>query len=355
MHELRLCMLGYGNAGRAFGRLLSEKRAEIAEAYGIDVRIVSVATGSHGILQDSAGLDPKEIEAVFDAGAVPGIGDATGSNDSSGAASNSGSTTDSNVTSGTDTCYSSALELAEKSDYDVLLELTPLDIFTGQPATDHIRAALSRGKHAVSANKGPVAWAHRELASLAKANDALFYFETAVMDGAPVFNLVDDTLKLCRVTGISGIFNSTTNFILDRMKERTPMEEIMEEGRRLGFVEADPDMDVLGWDAAAKTAALMNVLMDADIKPTEIRREGIENVTYERIENAAARGRVIKLVCRGYYEEGRPVGEVKPAELNADDIYATIAGTTSIVQVTTDLMGTLSIVEHDPLIGQTAY
>jgi homoserine dehydrogenase len=273
----------------------------------------------------------------------------------SNASSGYSSGTDADHAFGANTGYSSALELAERSDYDILLELTPLDIFTGQPATSHIRAALSRGKHAVSANKGPVAWAYRELADLAKANGALFFFETAVMDGAPVFNLASDTLKLCRVTGISGIFNSTTNFILDRMKERIPREEIMAEGRRLGFVEADPDMDVLGWDAAAKTAALMNVLMDADIHPTEIRREGIENVTYEMIEDAAARGRVIKLVCRGYYQEGKPVGEVKPEEVDAGDILATVSGTTSIVQITTDLMGKLSIVEHDPLIGQTAY
>jgi homoserine dehydrogenase len=288
---------------------------------------------------DPVGLDPKEIESMLGSGAVSSPGGAPSSGDTPGA----------------DTGYSSALDLAEKSGYDILLELTPLDIFTGQPATDHIRAALSRGKHAVSANKGPVAWAYRELASLARANGALFFFETAVMDGAPLFNLVNDTLKLCRVTELSGILNSTTNFILDRMKEWMPMEEIMAEGKRIGFVEADPGMDVLGWDAAAKTAALMNVLMDADIRPSDIRREGIENVTYEMIEDAASRGRVIKLVCRGYYKEGRPVGEVKPEELGADDIYAAISGTTSIVQVTTDLMGKLSIVEHDPLIGQTAY
>jgi homoserine dehydrogenase len=161
---------------------------------------------------------------------------------------------------------------------------------------------------------------------------------------------------LTKVTSISGILNSTTNFILDGLAAGRPMDEIMDEGRKLGFVEADPSMDTLGWDAAAKTAALMNVLMGASTNPELIKREGIENVTPEMISDAATRGKRIKLLCRGYIDgEGKAVGEVGPAEVDEHDILATVSGTTSLVIIETDLMGKLAVVEIDPLIRETAY
>jgi homoserine dehydrogenase len=345
MKILRLCVLGYGNAGKAFGKLLAAKHDEIMRVYGTDVRIVAIATKSKGVLAMPDGIDLASAEDPFGFRIKSGM---TGQSGRDGMTEKSGR-------GGMTEPDRTALDLAKTGDYDVLIELTPLDIFTGQPATDHIRAALSRGKHAVSANKGPIAWAYRELADLAAANGVRFYFETAVMDGTPVFDLVDETLRMCKVTEIGGILNSTTNFILEKMADGVPMDDIMEEGRRRGFVEADPSMDTLGWDAAAKTTALMNVLMDARITPMDVRREGVENVTPERIADARSRGKVVKLVCRGSFENGRAVGEVGPQEVDKGDLFATITGTTSVVSITTDLMGTVSIVEHEPEIEQTAY
>jgi homoserine dehydrogenase len=331
MGKLKLCVLGYGNAGRAFGLMLHDKHEDILHEFDVDVQITRVVTGSHGTVSDPNGINIPDVEKVLDGGGY--IGDPQ--------SADFGRT---------------ALEIAQTDDYDVLLELTPLEIFTGQPATDHIRAALSRGKHAISANKGPVAWYYDELAALAEKNGVHFYFETAVMDGTPIFNLYDETLKLTKVTGISGILNSTTNFILDGLAAGRPMDEIMDEGRKLGFVESDPSMDTLGWDAAAKTAALMNVLMGAGTNPELIKREGIENVRPAMIEDAAARGKRIKLLCRGYIdEEGKAVGEVGPAYVDEHDILATVSGTTSLVIIETDLMGKLAVVEIDPLIRETAY
>ena len=77
------------------------------------------------------------------------------------------------------------MEVVENVDYDVVLELTPLNIRTGLPAADHIRKALARGKHAVSANKGPLAWYYRELRDLAREKGVCFFFETTVMAGTP--------------------------------------------------------------------------------------------------------------------------------------------------------------------------
>ncbi|GAB1477282.1 homoserine dehydrogenase [Bacillota bacterium] len=330
MKELRLLMLGFGNAGRAFAGLLVEKHREIADCYGYEVKVVAIVTGSRGSL-----LNPDGIDLI---GAIKEI-------EESGRFNKGRS----------DYSQISSMEAAASADYDVLLELTPLDIFTGQPAIDHIKTALDRGKHVITANKGPIAWAYKELKNKANEKGACFLHETTVMDGAPIFNMARDTLPLCRVTGIKGILNSTTNYILGEMAKGCKYEDILAEGRRRGFVEADPSMDIEGWDAAAKTAALMNVLMDAGITPMDIIREGIEKITAKDIEMAANRGNVIKLLCYGRMENGLPVGSVRPEEIPKEDLFACIEGTTSAVSITTDLMKTITIVEEDPDIEQTAY
>lgn len=323
-------MLGFGNAGRAFAELVLDKRDAIKKEYDCDVRVVAIATGSRGSLIDQTGIDLAR--ALRDMETLQRF------NPESSAFS-----------------QLDAMEIANEIDYDVLIELTPLVIFSGQPAIDHIKSALNRGKHAITANKGPIAWAYEELRRLAKEQGVRFYYETTVMDGTPIFNLMDETLRMCRVTEVSGILNSTTNFILEELAKGKDYDEVILEGKERGFVEADPSMDVEGWDAAAKTAALLNVLMRADITPFEIDRKGIEDITVEQIKDADARGKVIKLLCRGAVENGKVIGKVAPAEIDKTDLLAAITGTSSVVSISTDLMGTVSIVEHDPGIEQTGY
>lgn len=330
MRELKIAMLGFGNAGRAFAKLILEKQDEIKRIYDCSVKAVAIATGSRGSLVDGNGLDlAKALKDIETEGRFDPEGSAF---------------------SGL-----SALEIARQADYDILIEMTPLAIFTGQPAIDHIRTALNRGKHAITANKGPIAWAFEELRSLAKDRGVCFYYETTVMDGTPVFNLVDETLRMCRVTGVNGILNSTTNFILEELAKGKDYDEVIREGKERGFVEADPSMDVEGWDAAAKTTALLNVLMGANITPNDIDRKGIEDITVEQIKDAESRGKVIKLLCSGSIENGKVLGRVAPVEIDKTDLLATITGTSSVVSITTDLMGTVSVVEHEPEIEQTGY
>ena len=102
---------------------------------------------------------------------------------------------------------------------DVLVEITTLDPRTGQPATRHVRQALARGLHVVTANKGPVAFALRSLRALAERKGRLFLHEGAVMDGTPVFNLVARCLPGARIEGFRGTLNSTTNLVLSRMEQ----------------------------------------------------------------------------------------------------------------------------------------
>lgn len=330
MKELKLALLGFGNAGRAFGRMFMQKHEEIKKLYDTDVKIIAIATNSRGNILDEAGID---IDAAL-----------------SDIENNGHFSQERGLTE------LSTMELVEKAPYDVLIEMTPLNIFTGQPATAHIETAFNRGRHAITANKGPVAWHYRKLRDLAKEKGVCFFYETTVMDGTPVFNLAEHTLKMTRVTEVSGILNSTTNFILEEMAKGTPSEEIMRMGREMGFIEADPAMDIEGYDAAAKITALLNVLMDAGITPDMVDRKGIEDITMDDIENADREGKVIKLVCKGTRRnDGSVYASVAPEKVSKTDLLASINSTTSVVSITTDLMKKVSVVEHEPEIEQTAY
>ena len=330
MGDLRLALLGFGSVGLAFAKMLTEKQDDIKAAYGRGVVVTAIAARSKGNIVDPDGIDLLKVCADVEA---------TGKFDP--------------ATKGF--CDKSTMEIVETADYDAICEMTVLNIFTGQPAIDHIKRAFSRGKHVVTANKGPIAWDFDALKKEADEKGLGFFYETTVMDGTPVFNLVEHTLKLCKVTAVSGILNSTTNFILEGLAAGTPYDEIMEEGRRLGFVEADPTMDTHGYDAAAKVTALLNVLMHAGITPEDVERKGIEDITVEDIQAAASRGKVIKLLCEGRLEDGKVVAFVKPVEVDQKDMLASVDSTTSVVSITTDLMGKVSIVEHAPEIEQTAY
>lgn len=326
MKEIRIALLGFGNAGQAFAKLLIEKNEEITSTLDTRVLVVAIATRSKGTIVDEKGLNLEKICHEVK---------------TNGSFSNP--------------VVLSSMELANQGGYDILIELTPLEIFSGQPAIDHIKAGLERSKHVITGNKGPVAWAYRELKELAREKGVQFFCETTVMDGTPIFNLVEETLKFCKVLEINGVLNTTTNFVLEEMGKGISYEQAIEEGKRRGFVEADPSADIEGYDAAAKVTALMNVLMDAKITPADIDRKGIENIKVEDIKEAESRGKVIKLLCNGTYKDGKASGSVRPEEFDKDHLLAAITGTSSVVSITTDLMGTISIIEHNPEIEQTAY
>ncbi len=187
-------------------------------------------------------------------------------------------------------------DFARNVSADVLVELTTLDVSSGQPAIRHIEEALQSGKHVVTANKGPIAWAYRRLEALARKHGRRFLFEATVMDGAPVFGLYRHCLRGCRVTGISGILNSTTNVILGRIAAGDSYREGLATAQAMGVAEADPTLDVDGWDPAAKLCALANVLMGAELTPLQVRRLGIRHLTPSHVRAAGSRGAVIKLV-----------------------------------------------------------
>ncbi|MBI3680642.1 MAG: homoserine dehydrogenase [Acidobacteria bacterium] len=307
---MNLALIGYGKVGKAFARLLENKRAQFP------FRITGIHTGRHGTAYDARGL-----------GLEPRFGPAA----------------------------AAVEEFLERAAAEVVFELTPLDPAAGEPAISHIRAAFARGLHVVTANKGPIAHAYAALRDEALRAGVQFRFESTVMDGAPVFNLVRETLPGVEIRGFAGVVNSTTNVLLEAMEQGQSLEEGIEKARLLGITEADPGYDIDGWDAAAKTAALANVLMDARVTPLEVETKGIRRLTPEKLAGLKSKGKTVRLVSRARRGRSGLKMRVRAEVLEAVDPLAMTRGTSSFLLVETDLMGTLGIYETNPGVDQTAY
>ena len=177
MKKLNVALVGFGSLGQSFARILLEKKEEIEKEYETTVNVVAITTKTRGNLVDAWGIDlARVLKNVEETGVFP----------------NQHKTV----------LHKTSLEIAEAVDYDVLIEMTPLDMNEGQVATEHIMAALKRGKHVICANKGPLAWHYRELMELADENNCKLLFESTVMDGAPLFSLIRESLKMCEITEI---------------------------------------------------------------------------------------------------------------------------------------------------------
>jgi homoserine dehydrogenase len=298
---------------------------------GIDVAVVGIVTGSHGALANPRGLD---LARALDEWRRQG-----------------------RFTAGhPDHAATTALAAVRGLDYDVMVELTPLTRRArGEPAIAHVRAALERGRHAITANKGPLAWAFRELRDLADARGVAFLYEATVMDGVPVFNLARHGLRGATVTRVEGILNSTTNVVLGALEEGGTVSGAVARAQREGFAEADPADDLEGWDGAVKLSALASALMEAPLEPEAIEREGLAGLDPARPAAVRARGARLKLVCEAWRDGAGVRGRVALREVPRDDPFALVEGTGSILRLVTDLAGTIVVTEEHPDIRVTAY
>lgn len=339
--RLDLALVGFGNVGRRFARLVDEQRERLARDHALTIRVVGIGTAQHGAAFDGNGLDVARALALVESGArLDELHDCR-----SGL----------QPASGVELIERHARHVADPAAPRVVVETTTLDVASAQPAIDHVRAALAAGAHVVTANKGPVALAYRELAALAESAGRAFLFEGAVMDGVPVFNLVRDTLPAVTVFGFRGIVNTTTNHILAEMERGRRFEDALAEMQAAGTAEADPSLDIEGWDAAAKTAALVNVLMGGDTTPRQIDRTGIGPHLADAVRAAVARGRRLRLVAEAERSGSSVCARVAPTELPATDLLAGLSGQANALILRTDLLGEIAIVQMGSSLTQTAY
>jgi len=248
-----------------------------------------------------------------------------------------------------------SLSLIRSGVANTLVELSTLNPQTGQPALDHCRAALDAGLHIVTANKGPLAHGYRELRDRAAAKGRAFFFESTVMDGAPIFSMAREGLQGTDLLSFHAILNSTTNFILTAMESGMSFDDAVKQAQAIGVAEADPGNDVDGWDAATKTAVLVNVLMEGDLRPTQVDRTGIRDVTPQMLREALARNERIKLLCRAWREGDAIKTRVAPEVVSVTDPFALVTGTNSVIRFTFDTLPGLTIIEEDAGTETTAF
>jgi homoserine dehydrogenase len=328
--ELTIALIGFGKVGRALVRLMQRKRDDLRERHNLTWRVTGISTGRHGLAADPAGLDVDAALAAVESSEkldslnrLPDVSD--------------------------NFC------LIHSGVANTLVELSPLNPQTGQPALDHCRAALDAGLHIVTANKGPLAYGYHELRDRATAKGRAFFFESTVMDGAPIFSMAREGLQGADVIGFRAILNSTTNLILTQMESDTSFDDAVKQAQAMGVAEADPSNDVDGWDAATKTAVLVNVLMDGDLRPTQVDRTGIRDVTPQMLREALARNERIKLLCRAWREGGRIHTRVAPEAVSMTDPFALVTGTNSVVRFTLDTLPGLTVIEEDAGTETTAF
>jgi homoserine dehydrogenase len=307
---LKLAFIGYGNVARSLAQLICQKRDEFP------FTITGIHTLRHGTAVDAGGLQPdpvfgprmESIEAFLDAARA-----------------------------------------------DIAVELTTLNPTDGEPAISHIRAAFDRGMHVVTANKGPIAHAFADLRDRAASAGLAFRYESAVMDGAPVFNLWEHTMPAVKVLGFTGVLNSTSKVVIETMEAGGSFDYGLATARTMGITEGDGAYDVEGWDSAAKTAALANVLMDARTTPQQVATRGITKLTPERIKEISRQGKTVRLVSRARRTSAGITLRVRAEVIDRHDLLAVVPGTSNLILFHTDLMGTFGTISIEPLVGQTAY
>ena len=326
-----MLLLGYGHVAQAFISLLAARSEWLATSYGIIPVICGIGTRSQGYFLHpdgthiTTGANCEHILQWFTSTGRP-----------------------------VDTAQA-FIRQGKVSGASLLLELTTLNPHDGQPALMHIRTALEAAMDVVTANKGPVAYAQAELQTLAQHQHVRFRFESTVMDGLPLINLAEFTLQAVGIRSFRALLNTTSSYVLHLIEQGHSLENAILQAQQLGIAEADPEYDLDGLDAAMKTTILANNLLNGQLTPTQVKRTGLRGISLDEIRAASSRGTPIRLVSQASSKDGIATAEVFPCPVNANNILHIATGTTSVISLDTEAMGTITLVEHEPTVIQTAY
>jgi len=307
--QIKTAIVGLGNVNRNLLNILVQKRERLARNYGIEFLIVLIADSS-GVACNKNGYDPSAIisakasgKHVADMeGALPG---------------------------------QSVTDALSNSSCDLVFEASPVDLKTGGPGLIVTRAALGRGISVVLANKGPIVVAYQELHQLAKDNNAAIKYSATVCGGLPILNIAERDFVAGDILSLRGVFNATSNFILDQMSEGISYGDALSEAQTRGIAEADPTLDVEGWDTANKLLIIANTILKADITLDDIAVSGISDITPEFLTSEKRKGNVVKLIASAH--EGH--FSVSPMTLPATDFLSQCLGWEMGVEMHTDIYG----------------
>lgn len=288
---MRIILLGFGVVGQHLIKLLISRLNDIYEIYRIKPRIVACIDRG-GIAYDPKGLDLKKLLSVKRVhGSVSMYNE------------------DKSVKG------MSVIQAIEYIDAEIVIDLTPTNLVDGEPGITNIKTSMKSGKHVVTANKGPLALEFPSLIELANYNSVLLRFSATVGGGTPILEFAKHCLKGENITTFYGILNGTTNYILSKMHEGLTFENALVDAQKQGYAEAEPSLDVDGFDAAAKLVIMANWIMDYKVTMKDVSRKGISGVTLDDVKRAVQDGNSIKLIAKCE----RNSLEVIPKEINTED------------------------------------
>jgi homoserine dehydrogenase len=314
MNTVDLLLHGVGHVGRALLKLLSDEAR--CQQHGFNVRIVG-AIDSRGGVWNPEGISPTALLAAKAAkGTV--CGDAKG-----------------------DASLSVEECLARSSTTPVLLESTLVDLATGGPGLAAMQAVLQRGGHAITANKGPLVVGFPELTALAEKHGGTISFSGTL--GLPLL-MVRHHLAHVTVERLEGIVNGTTNYILTQMTKGLPFGDALRQAQEAGLAEADPTLDISGWDAANKLIILANTLLHQPTTIKDVTVQGIAEITPAELQAATAAGEVIKLVISATRtKDGCYELSVGPRRIAQSHPLARLTETTVGLRLQTDINGEMMV------------
>ncbi len=304
MREIRAALFGLGSVNSNLLNILDDREKLLSERYGLSFKIVAVGDSS-GYAFNIDGFDKNFIVSHKESGRP--VSDLEG--------------------------YTAKYQPLD--DIDLLFEATPVEPETGGEALETTREALSRGVSVVLANKGPVVHAFQELKKLAADNDCGLEFSATVCGGLPVLNIANRDMIAGNTIGFSGIFNGTCNFILDALAKGMSFEDAVTEAQKVGAAEADPSLDIDGWDTAFKLLILANTMFDKDYKLDDVKVTGIRNITTDMIKKEKEKGNKIKLV--GKFENGSLT--VEPTAVPVDSFLGNCDGWEMGIEIHSDIYG----------------
>lgn len=320
--EVKIALIGCGTVGRGLLEILDRKRDQLKDAFDFEPKIVAISDLHKGSILVPDGIVIKKLFALLD----------------------EGKRIEHYYGEGNTAELINPLDMIEQCDAEIIAELTYTDIQTGEPATGYIKKALRSGKHVVTSNKGPAALHYRELQNLARKNNLFFRIEGTVMSGTPVFSLFECGLAGAEIREIKGILNGTTNFILSKMEtDGLDYTAALKLAQELGYAEADPTADVEGYDAVAKVVILSNVLLGGDLKPEDVKRQGITALSREMVTAAKQEGFRYKLIAQTRRAGDKIEAGVSPQKLPLTDPLAGVMGAQNALTFNTDLLGKVTI------------
>lgn len=314
----RIGLIGFGNVGQGFIRVLEEKKDILKEKYSFEFKLIGIADPIKGNAYDIKGLGLNDIITLLNR--------------------------DGDIRKYSGEKSIDGLSLIEDENIDIIVEVTPTNLDTGEPGYTHIKRSLEYGKHVVTSNKGPIALAYHELKKIARERNVILRFEGTVLSGTPAISLVREALAGCDIKEIMGIVNGTTNFILTKMERGISYEEALKIAQEMGYAETDPTADVEGWDAAVKTVILANTLMGGDIILKNVERRGIIGITLEDVNEALKEKKRIKLLASITKKDNELMASVKPTKIPLAHPLANVMDVNNALTFRTDHLGEVTVI-----------